>query len=114
MARELEDQFDLFNKTHFFGRLPSIPVRWSEKPWTNDEYGHLFYYPETLHDEKSYAVIYLAKSLKGMSEVWHRALLHEMAHWKLRRYLECEPYHGYRFKKEMRRLRNRGAFDDLL
>jgi hypothetical protein len=113
VARELEDQYAAYNKKYFGGRLPDVSVRWCHRSWAAGMYAKLAYHIDTIKSSDFKATIFIAREIKDKRAVWHQTLLHECIHVKLRRYLETESHHGWRFRKERDRLVRLGALDDL-
>jgi hypothetical protein len=97
-----------FNDTWFAGKLPpNVVVFWEP---ANGNLAETFEF-ETLESTggEPELGIRIDPTLRFAARLWKFTLLHEMCHVKTYSYLG----HGKKFKKEMLRLANAGAFDNL-
>lgn len=116
MAKQLERAYARFNKRYFGNALPPIPVRWSIN--VDKDSDAEFCWDEDIEEEQGLCgLIQIAPRLKSDYNRTMLAILHEMAHMKLRKThhaRDCKPGpHSRAWRMEMRRLAAAGAFDNL-
>lgn len=118
MPCELAETYVAFNKRYFRGHLPPVDIDWMEP--NPEDRAHCITHRRTTNEGREILLgtIRVCGALKEMPNVWKLALLHEMAHWKLRFHPICGhdgrgDSHGHAFQREMKRLARIGAFKRL-
>lgn len=106
----LQSLYDEFNRDWFDGSLPYVRVGWSVARKDKKRY-----YGSTLqlHGHKFPYYIQINPVFKNWNDTVCLTLLHEMVHVKFG-VRDNENGHGPKFKKEIRRLAQAGAFDKYL
>ena len=101
-----EEFYDIYNEMYFGHKLPVVRVGFYTHRSEKDCYGFTLRVAGAKHSSYICLNPYFAEWGKTL----RATLLHEMVHVKLHN----RGGHGKKFKKEMKRLILRGAFDELL
>jgi hypothetical protein len=111
---ELASLYQAINAKHFAGALPVTPVRWEP---ALAEVGALAEPPYTLEGMFGRGgrrtIILLNPAVRETPGSIERALCHEMVHAYLFARGDSATTHGARFKMELRRLADAGAFEGI-
>ena len=112
-SKILHDTYTVFNEEYFEDKLPKDTIT----VCTNESIKTMDAQAQTMPDMNGRLRIEVAKEFCAGDKVYLPLLLHEMVHVELWGTNEDSPWndtiHGKAFHKEMRRLADAGAFDDL-
>ena len=101
--------YSYYNEKYFDNKLPKCRVSWTSEPYA--DYGWLEHQPLHIKIRDDF-------KKKRFLQIAAATLIHEMAHIEFRDDPEENKgdadYHGPKFKKRMRRLAYKGAFDNLI
>lgn len=113
---ELAQLFEEYNRRYFRGHLPPVELAWVDPH--PDELAWCHTYNEEGRPRCNKGQIHISTQIRHIRNTMKMALLHEMAHWKLRHHPIVGHQgrgdsHGHAFQREMKRLAAIGAFRQL-
>ena len=111
---DIQQQFDAYNDVYFAGKLPPTVVNFVT--FTDVREGYDKYGQALCNAANTACTIELASWMRGHYSVAKEVELHEMCHIAVWRLVQQrgEDDHGPTWMKEMHRLMDAGAFDDVL